>query len=1486
MTTESTPPPLRSASIRLTRAGLLVLLPFVIAAGALGLRLQGIDWDGGNFYHPDERSIYMRVDCMYRTLTDAPGWQACANRDFPLDTPGFPSISTFFDKDASPLNPHWFPLGTIIIYLLVGVRFVLDALMDQVRLQDLATAGRTIAAFVDAGSVLLMYFLGARLFGRPVGLLAAVLLALSVINIQITHFYRPESFVVLLALGSFWWMLNVLERGRLRDHVGLGLLIGTTFAFRGSSVPMLAPLAITYGVVAWRAWRSSEPEAPVARLAPTVRRAALAAGVALAAFVVLQPYAILDFYKYVGDLAWEAGIARTAGQVPYTVQYVGTPRTGLYEFQQTVVWALGVPLGLVAWAGLGLSVARGLRRPRTAEWLLVSWVVVLILIIVPFFEVKFLRYIAPVLPVMVLLGSRWLVEAHSWARARSSVLARAVIAGIAAIALATGFYALAFVSSYGQDHPGVQASAWMNANAAPGSVVLTDNHWDEGFGDLGRFSVSQLPMYEGDTRAKLQRIADDVADADYIMAYSNRPWGSIARLPERYPFSAAYYRALFSGELGYELVQAFARYPTLAGVSFVHDPFTRAGLPEPAVLPGIEPSALALDLGWADENVVNYDRPLVLVWRNVEELTSREIVALLVLGGEAVPETAMLAAAAWDEQRAGGTWTEIFSEGGLNGAAPWLVWLLAVELIFLAALPLAARVMRRLPDRGVVLARPLGLLLVAWIVWMGASTGLWAFSRGSVALAALAVAAVSAVALYRNPALIAQARRHWRYIAGVEALFIGAYLVFVLIRAANPDLWEPWRGGEKPMDLAYLTAVVKSTTFPPYDPWYAGGYLNYYYFGFVMVGALAKLTGIVPAVAYNLAVPLLFALTLTGAFSVGHNLAEALRRRARLGVSPRTTLLAGGAAALLVTVLANVEAPVQLGLRAIDALGGGVFGSFDFWPSSRMMPGQISINEFPFWTFLFADLHAHMFSLPVQVLAVGLSVSLVLGAGRRVDLGSRAVSVGVLALVVGSLAAINTWDVPAYGLLALGALAIVALTGRGGRSLDIEVGRWLAWSAAFVAVAYVAWAPFHASYDAPFTGVHLSEWRTVLWHYVGIHALLILLVGTWLAVEARRRFAPQRPRSLGAAAAPPSPGPAALPSPGPAALHDEQGWLRALLGHRRLILGVTVAEVLALAWWLFEGLRPWTTALALAVLLAAASALLGWWAAHRREPQAPVHMLLVGMTVLALGIGIGVDVVTANADIDRMNTVFKLGLNAWVLFGLVGGVGLWHLWATGALRWGGARWPRYGRRAWLALAAVLVLAGAVFPVVGTRARLVNRFDTTLGLTLDGAAYQQVAVYGDPGRTSRQDDDRRYPLRDDAEALEFMRQNIPGSPVVLEGATQHAYRWTPRVAAYTGLPVVVGWQWHQLQQRGASGNEPANVLRRVRHVEEMYSTEDRGRLMELIGTYEVAYVYVGPAERTSFPEAGIAKFAAMAGEGLDLFFSNDAVQVYRVVDQGS
>lgn len=668
------------------------------------------------------------------------------------------------------------------------------------------------------------------------------------------------------------------------------------------------------------------------------------------------------------------------------------------------------------------------------------------------------------------------------------------------------------------------------------------------------------------------------------------------------------------------------------------------------------------------------------------------------------------------------------------------------------------------------------------------------------------------------------------------------------------------------MDFTYLLAVVKSTTFPPFDPWYAGGFINYYYFGFVVVGSLIKLTGIVPEVAYNLAIPTLFAMTATAAFSIGYNIAQGLRDRGHIQRGPWSPVGAGIAVALLVAVLANIDGAVQLLQGAGRSLGEGSFGHFDFWRSSRLMPGQISITEFPFWTFLFADLHAHLIAIPFQLLVVGLSVNLVLGARSAGSLKRLLPSLGILAFVTGSLGAINTWDLPAYGLLALAALTITVLVRRKTAFHPMMFAMWGLLVCFFALVLYGAWVPFHQNYEAPFDGVRLSQWRTVFWHYLGIHALLLFATTSWLVVEFKR-FVWDRRISLRQT-------PVATDVNGEAAARrPKQFRAFALSG---------IAGVLAIGlWFSLADLHQWTTVVVLMALTLVSIGLSSVWLGRRLDSRAPLQLLLLAALVLALGIGMGVDFITAERDIDRMNTVFKLYLNAWILFGVVGGTGLWYLWAIGATSIRGSGRAAPAKAVWLTVLALLVLASAVYPVLGTRARLADRFDTNIGLTLDGTAYQRVAVYGDPGPSNDVRDDRHYPLAADAEAIEFIRHNVEGSPVFLEGVTDHAYRWYPRVAKYAGNPVIVGWRWHQVQQRGAGGSEPQAVDERIRDVAMMYNTSNPETFLTLAGEYGVQYVYIGPTEQSYFDVAGLDKFGDMIGAGIEVFFKNEEVTIYRL-----
>ncbi len=236
----------------------------------------------------------------------------------------------------------------------------------------------------------------------------------------------------------------------------------------------------------------------------------------------------------------------------------------------------------------------------------------------------------------------------------------------------------------------------------------------------------------------------------------------------------------------------------------------------------------------------------------------------------------------------------------------------------------------------------------------------------------------------------------WKTWLAAEVVFTVFFLFDLLIRYGNSDLWHPSKGGEKPMDFSYLNAVIKSTTFPPYDPWFSGGYLNYYYFGFVLVAIPIKLLGTVPTIAYNIALPLLFGTIGITAFGVAWNLAESLRRKGHTRVVP---WVAGVSAAVMFVILGNLG-EVKLiwdGLAAMSTLHypqGLLFGLGDlprvisgawqyvlgkatwpfgldqwYWNASRAIPVPINaqgqaleagpITEFPFFSFLYADLHAH-----------------------------------------------------------------------------------------------------------------------------------------------------------------------------------------------------------------------------------------------------------------------------------------------------------------------------------------------------------------------------------------------------------------------------------------------------------------------------------------------------------------------------------------------
>lgn len=557
--------------------------------------------------------------------------------------------------------------------------------------------------------------------------------------------------------------------------------------------------------------------------------------------------------------------------------------------------------------------------------------------------------------------------------------------------------------------------------------------------------------------------------------------------------------------------------------------------------------------------------------------------------------------------------------------------------------------------------------------------------------------------------------------------------------------------------------------------------------------------------------------------------------------------MAGIAAALFVAVLGNLGGIVELARSVGSVLGGGRFGFFSatdsFWDYSRMIPVlenmkpsvlrfwlpnstfpdmAYHITEFPFFTFLFADLHAHLMSLPFTLLVLGLVLSLVLEVKHGVGRGVWPLLLA-LSLALGSLAAINTWDYPSYVVLTVGPIALAVLL-RGGRP-SVRTGLFLTLAAGIVLLSYLAFLPFHLNNDTSGVSIEASKWATPIYSYLGMFGLFLVIIVVCIARLWRPAFV---------------------------ALIREP-WLA----------GVELVGLMALVW--LAGAGYWTAVLVGALLLAAVALL-----AHvltQLDERSTYHAFILGMLCMALLISAGVEFIRMKPDIGRMNTLFKLYLEVWVLLSVASACALWWLLAR-------ARRPRNVRAwlwqaSWIGLVILLMGFSLTYTVGATRARIRDRFDL-LPMTLDGTAYMEKATYHQNNHTLQ--------LRWDLDAIEWLRDNVQGSPVVLEGRTTQ-YQWGSRISIYTGLPTVLGWEWHQAQQR-PKGTYAVDGRKAI--VESIYNTTSPDTALKLLASYGVQYIVVGELERAVYDSRGLAKFDTMVDTALELAYENPGVRIYKVV----
>jgi uncharacterized membrane protein len=268
-----------------------------------------------------------------------------------------------------------------------------------------------------------------------------------------------------------------------------------------------------------------------------------------------------------------------------------------------------------------------------------------------------------------------------------------------------------------------------------------------------------------------------------------------------------------------------------------------------------------------------------------------------------------------------------------------------------------------------------------------------------------------------------------------------------------------------------------------------------------------------------------------------------------------------------------------------------------------------------------------------------------------------------------------------------------------------------------------------------------------------------------------------------------------------------------------------------------------------------------------RSGQTRVMQYVLALAGLAVALTLGVEFIVLDGDIGRQNTVFKFYIQAWMLFSVAGGVAFaWLIQSS-------VRWAPPLRNIWISVGGLLFIVAAMYPVMASRAKAIDRMAPETPFTLDGMTYMQYAQQGENGIW--------FPLEDDYKLIRWLQENTQGTPIIMEGQSAREYLWGSRISIYTGMPSVVGWNWHQRQQR-TFDPMPRQVQQRVANVNAFYTTTDIDVAWDILRFYDVSYVIVGNLERAYYPPDGLAKFDEMVERGLlNVVYEEGDTLVYHV-----
>lgn len=563
------------------RIKILLCLIVILAAT---FRLYGINWDSGFSLHPDERAIVLFTTPLH----------------FLQNLQEFLSLQSLW-------NPHFFAYGSLPLYLLKAVSSV-AAMIDPAFgvYGKINLVGRAISTIFDLGTLFMIYVLGKKVFNQKVGLLSGFFYSISVLPIQLSHFYAVDTPLTFFILCTLWGLINFYENPQRKYAILTGLFFGLALATKISASVLLvsigAAIASDFLLIFLKSphrphvWFPHVPRF----LKKLIVDCALIFLITAITFIIVEPYSLIDFKTFWQHNMQQRQMTYDPFTFPYTLQYVGKIPY-FYELKNIFLFGLGPLIAILCFLGTIYVAFITLRKEKIQKWaqefILLTFFVTYFLVVGKF-AIGFMRYMLPIYPLLSLFAA--VLFARLLRIIPSKLYAIRYI--LYALLLFAFIWPLMFIHIYTQPNTRVIASEWINRNIEPGKTIAIE-HWDDNLPLFGaqNYQVLTLSLYDQDTSSKWEIINDQLKMTDYVIIASNRLYTPLTKLADCnklpvgrcYKKTADYYKKLFNGSLGFQKVAEFSSFPRLSTFNF----------------------QLSIDDSFADESFTVYDHPKVMIFQ-------------------------------------------------------------------------------------------------------------------------------------------------------------------------------------------------------------------------------------------------------------------------------------------------------------------------------------------------------------------------------------------------------------------------------------------------------------------------------------------------------------------------------------------------------------------------------------------------------------------------------------------------------------------------------------------------------------------------------------------------------------------------------------------------------------------------------------------------------------------------------------------------------